>query len=188
MSDLFHTLAFADLQALVMGMLRVGRVSSVDASNATARVVFPGDEDVVSYDLPIVVAGASRSMNYWVPVIDEQVLCLFLPSAIEQGFIIGGFYSQAQTPPINDAGAHVLAGDTVHLGDATADDPVVRKSDLQKAIDDLKAYTDDAIDGHTHTVTGASQTGGSVTGATDSTIWSGPPAPNAQSSDKVFSS
>lgn len=188
MDDFFHTLAFDDLQALVMGMLRVGRVSSVDASNATARVVFPGNEDVVSYDLPIVVAGARRAMSYWVPVIDEQVLCLFLPTAIEQGFIIGGFYSQAQTPPINDAGAHVLAGDTVHLGDATADDPVVRKSDLQAATDDILSRIGDlvsALNNHTHTAPSGT-TGGPTTPPIEPIT---DPAPvSAAGSPKVYSS
>lgn len=174
------------IESLLKELIKVGRVSSL--SEQSARVVFPDRDDVVSYDLPVLQHGAMRTQGHWMPEVGEQVLCLFLPNGIESGFVLGSFYSDTQPGPDVAEGAVVVAGDSVHLGDADADDPVVRKSDLQAAIDDLKSYTDDAIDNHTHTVSGSSATGGPVTAVTDSTIWSGQPAPNAKASDKVFSS
>lgn len=182
-----------DIISLLSQVIRTGLVSSVDPATATARVVFPDYDEQVSYDLPVVMQGTTGTKGYWMPRVDEQVLCIFRPDATEQGFIVGSIYSAANPPPVSDEGAVVVAGDSVHLGDPDADDPVVRKSDLQKGLDDVRGLINDvksAFDAHTHPVTGA------VPAAPPAPPVAGPPlvpmpppAPvTAEGSEKVFSS
>ena len=87
-------------------MLRVGRVSSVNGANCTARVTFPDKEGLVSAELPMLQIGSLSTKGYWVPEVDTQVLCAFLPNpsgkGINTGFILGAFYSTENPPPESD--------------------------------------------------------------------------------------
>lgn len=90
-------------------MVRIGRVSSVDGAACQARVTFPDKEDMVSADLPVLQMGSQGMAGYWLPKVDTQVLCLFLPNpagkGLNKGFILGAFYSSADPPPETDASA-----------------------------------------------------------------------------------
>lgn len=88
------------LQNLMGEIVRVGTVSSTSDADATARVQFADRDDVVSYDLPVLVRNTLQNKDYWMPDIGEQVLCLFLPIGIEQGYILGSFYSQVTRPAV----------------------------------------------------------------------------------------
>lgn len=83
-------------------LIRVGIVSSVDADTCTAKVAFTDQANTVSYDLPIIVRGSLSTKDYWLPDPNEQVLCLFLPTGISDGFILGAFYSEEDKPPVKD--------------------------------------------------------------------------------------
>ena len=80
----------------IRDIFRIGRVSSVNAANCTARVTFPDKDDtagkgLVSQELPIIVVGSHGTLGYWVPEVDTQVLCCFLPNpagtGMNEGFI-----------------------------------------------------------------------------------------------------
>lgn len=90
----------------VRDVIRVGRVSSVNGTNCTAKVTFPDKDDLVSQELPIVTIGSNGTLGYWVPEVDTQVLCVFLPNpsgkGMNDGFIIGAFYSEANPPAESD--------------------------------------------------------------------------------------
>jgi phage baseplate assembly protein V len=90
-------------------LIRVGKVSSIQPEKCTARVAFEDLDDVVSYELPILVRGSLQNKDYWMPEPDEQVVCLFLPSGNAQGFILGSIYSQQDTPPVSDVNKRHLA-------------------------------------------------------------------------------
>ncbi len=77
-------------------MVRVGVVSSVDYDRGTARVVIKDDDGVITYDLPVLVGATVRDKVWSMPDMDEQVLCCFLPTGHEVGFILGSFYSQGE--------------------------------------------------------------------------------------------
>lgn len=79
--------------------IKIGTVTSTEDAQATARVEFKDRSGVVSYDLPVLVRNTGANKDYWMPDLGEQVLCLFLPIGIEQGFILGSYYSDATTPP-----------------------------------------------------------------------------------------
>lgn len=88
--------------------MRIGRVSSVDPSNMTARVLFTDKDEDVSYDLPVLAMCARSNKEYHLPDIDTQVLCLFLPNTsskgLTTGFVLGTFYSDVDTPAENGVG------------------------------------------------------------------------------------
>jgi len=83
-------------------IIRVGKVSSVDGKTGTARVAFPDKDNMVSYDLPVIVHQTLKNKDYIMPDVGEQVVCVFLPSSIQQGFIIGSIYSQKDKPAVSD--------------------------------------------------------------------------------------
>ena len=91
----------SDLEAIVKNMIKVGVIESFNEANATARVIFE-DIKVKSYDLPIIVKQSQNNKDYWMPDIGESVLCLFLPTGIESGFILGSYYNKKDRPPVTD--------------------------------------------------------------------------------------
>ncbi len=90
----------------IKNMLRVGRVSSVNGAACTARVTFPDKEKMVSAELPVLQIGSLGTQGYWVPEVDTQVLCAFLPNpsgkGMNMGFVLGAFYSRENPPPETD--------------------------------------------------------------------------------------
>ena len=90
----------------IRDIFRVGKVSSVNAANCTARVTFPDKDNLVSQELPIIVIGSHGTKGYWVPEEGTQVLCCFLPNAsgrgMNAGFVLGAFYSAADPPEENN--------------------------------------------------------------------------------------
>ena len=88
-------------------LIRVGKVSSVNGKTCRARVTFPDKDDLVSDELAVLQIGANGTEGYWVPEVNTQVLCLFLPNAsgngLNAGFILGAYYSKAKPPPEENA-------------------------------------------------------------------------------------
>lgn len=81
-------------------IVRVGNVVSTNNGQKTVRVQFPDLDDVVSHDLRVIFRRTGTDKDSGgLPDIGEQVVCLFLPSGDETGFVIGSIYSQQNTPP-----------------------------------------------------------------------------------------
>lgn len=91
---------------ILKNVLRIGKVSAVDGVSCSARVTFSEQENLVSQWLPVLVIGSKETRGYWVPEVDTQVLCVFLPNTsgqgLKEGFIIGAFYSDVDTPVESD--------------------------------------------------------------------------------------
>ena len=89
-------------------IIRVGRVSQVDGSACTARVVFGDADNNVSYDLLVLQPCAKDNAAYSLPDIDTQVVCIFLPNAsgkgLNAGYVVGACYSSADAPKESAAG------------------------------------------------------------------------------------
>ena len=83
-------------------LLRVGKVSSIDYENCTAQVVFEDRHDLVSGDLRIVTPLTLKDHAYYMPDIDERVVCWFDPSAPVKGYILGSYYADTRMPPIQN--------------------------------------------------------------------------------------
>jgi len=86
---------------IIKRMIRVGKVINTYPDRATVRVELPDADDVISSELPVLYAKTHRDKNYFMPDIDEHVLCMFLPSGLEQGFVIGSFYSAGDAVPVS---------------------------------------------------------------------------------------
>lgn len=99
-------------------LIRVGTVSSVNAAAGTVRVAFAAQDDMVTYELPVITRGSKNNKDYWLPDVDEQVLCLFLPNTsgrgVCDGFVLGTFYSSVDAPAENSGDVHA-----VKYGDGT---------------------------------------------------------------------
>ena len=99
-------------------LIRVGTVSSVNAAAGTVRVAFAAQDDMVTYELPVITRGSKNNKDYWLPDVDEQVLCLFLPNTsgrgVRDGFVLGTFYSSVDAPVENSGDVHA-----VKYGDGT---------------------------------------------------------------------
>ena len=89
-----------DLKERLDNLIRVGVVSSTDPEAGTARVFFDYQSRVVSYNLQVMTKNSNRNKDYWMPDVGEQVTCVFLPTGIETGFILGSFFSDAAPPPV----------------------------------------------------------------------------------------
>lgn len=89
-----------DLKALVAQLIRVGTVTSTDDTKKTARVQFKDRNQIVTNELRVLVKNSLKNKDHWMPDIDEQVLCMFLPIGIEQGFIVGSYYSNVTTSEV----------------------------------------------------------------------------------------
>ena len=100
------------LEQIVSNIVRVGTVSSLMPDKGIARVEIHDADGLVSYDLPILYPKTQDDKYYWMPDIGEHVVCVFLPSGFEQGFIIGSIYSQSDKVPVPDRDkAHIKFSD-----------------------------------------------------------------------------
>lgn len=79
--------------------IKIGTVSSVNPAKATARVVFPDDDGLVSYDLQVMQVNGFRNQDYAMPDVGTDVVCIFLGSGTEEGFIVGAVYTDGNPPP-----------------------------------------------------------------------------------------
>lgn len=88
----------SEINALMRQLIRIGIVSSVNPRNCTAKVLFEDQDEAVSYDLFVINHNTQNNQDYWLPDVNEAVLCLFLPIGIETGFILGSYYSEVDKP------------------------------------------------------------------------------------------
>lgn len=82
-------------------IVRVGRISSINPSRCTARVLFDA-QGIVSYDLQIIVPQTLKNKDYYLPDVGEHVVCLFLPTGNAEGFVLGAVYTDTEQVPVNN--------------------------------------------------------------------------------------
>lgn len=80
-------------------LIKIGEVSSVNPAEGTARVIFDDDDGLVSYDLQVVHPNTFKNKDYALPDVGTDVVCIFLGSGAEEGFILGGVYTDGNPPP-----------------------------------------------------------------------------------------
>ena len=89
---------------VLSNVFRIGFVSSVIAARGTVKVTCPDKDNWESDELPVIVRGSAGTKDFWIPEVNEQVLCAFLPnSGTSQGFCLGSFYSDRDKPPTGSA-------------------------------------------------------------------------------------
>lgn len=85
------------LESAVVGINRVGRVTALLPEKGAVRVEFGDRGNLVSYELPVMVKQTLKNKDSYMPDIDEHVVCSFLGNGLEQGFVLGAIYSEADT-------------------------------------------------------------------------------------------
>ncbi|WP_418519032.1 hypothetical protein [Megasphaera sp.] len=89
---------------VLKNMFRVGKVSSLNPEQNTARVYFEDQNGMVSCEMAILNRGSKVVKDYWMPDVGEDVLCLNLPNDKNKtvGWILGSYFSQKDSPQIAD--------------------------------------------------------------------------------------
>lgn len=90
------------MQEILNTLIKIGEVSVINPDKGTARVVFGDDDSVVSAELKVLQKNTFKNKDYAMPDIGEDVVCIFLPCAPEDGFILGSFYAGDVKPPETD--------------------------------------------------------------------------------------
>ena len=141
-------------------MIFIGNVSSTIPEEGKAVVTRLDREGVVTAPLSVLNRGAASAKDYWMPAIDDQVLCIMLPNragrGFSDGFIIGTFFSQADPIPggSGDGNKRVLdvPGDmTLNVGGTLA----INSSSGDVVVNGISLV---------HHVHGGVQSGGATTG------------------------
>lgn len=83
-----------------MSSYRTGTITQIDTARALARVKFADIDALGSYWLPVLQGKTLKDKAYWLPDINEHVVCL-LDENGEEGVILGAIYSEADAPPVN---------------------------------------------------------------------------------------
>ncbi|MEF3312608.1 hypothetical protein PV433_27330 [Paenibacillus sp. GYB004] len=96
------------MSAELKNLIRIGKVSTVNAANGTVRVVFPDKDDSVSGELPVLRLGGTLAM----PSVGDNAVCLFLGNGLRAGFFLGTYGS-------GNSGEVKIDGDLLVNGDVT---------------------------------------------------------------------
>lgn len=78
---------------LARNLIKVGIVNSVNPEKGSVDVLFEDKDRAIFDDLPML------NFEYNLPDVGDQVLCVFLGNGLENGFCLGGFYSEVFKPP-----------------------------------------------------------------------------------------
>lgn len=81
-------------------LIRWGTIVSVNKNN-TARVQFSDIDNIVSYELRILVNNANKNKYQAPPDIGCNALCLMMPTGHSEGFILGTFYNDINPAPVD---------------------------------------------------------------------------------------
>ena len=81
----------------------LGVVTSYGSTPGTVIVRRPDKDDRTSAELSVLQRGTHSTKDYWMPSIDDQVLCILIPNAggkgAGAGFVVSAIYSDADPPP-----------------------------------------------------------------------------------------
>lgn len=98
-------------------MIRVGIVNARQPEKMRVKVTIPDTttSPLVTDWLPVLCPRASQDMQYDLPDVGDQVLCLFLAYGLEQGFVVGAMYGKQQPPVQNGDKWHRKFKDGTYL-------------------------------------------------------------------------
>jgi len=99
---------FSALKQVLERMIAVGDVVEVNPQTHRVRVKLKGRQNMTTDFLPVLVPMSYKDKVYALPKVGDTVLCLFLPYGIEDGFVLGSFYTLNEEKPANDENIHVI--------------------------------------------------------------------------------
>ena len=96
-----------DTKTLLENLFFIGIVTDLLPEQGAAIVTMPDHDDKPTAPLHVLQRGTKETKHYWMPAIDDQVLCVRTPNfagkGMGEGFILGAIYSDVDTPVENDA-------------------------------------------------------------------------------------
>ena len=83
-----------------MDILRLGKISTINYKDGTARVLYTDRDKAVTAELPLL------SFEYRMPAIDDFVLVCHLPNGGAAGIILGPIWNDNNRPPEGKEGLY----------------------------------------------------------------------------------
>ena len=83
-----------------MDILRLGKISTINYEDGTARVLYTDRDKAVTAELPLL------SFEYRMPAIDDLVLVCHLPNGSAAGIILGPVWTDNNRPPEGKEGLY----------------------------------------------------------------------------------
>lgn len=99
----------------IRDLIRQGKVTEVIGSKA--RVTFEDRDNVVSAPLSVLQLYTGENKSIHMPSIGDEVLCLFLPTGLEDGYIIGSVYTSGNNPPADNNATQYSDGSSISVKD-----------------------------------------------------------------------
>ncbi len=79
-------------------VIRIGKVSSVNAGSGMVRVTYPDKDDSVTAELPVF----SFTDEYKMPKVGSQVLVVHLSNGTSAGVCLGHYWNKSNKPPVSE--------------------------------------------------------------------------------------
>ena len=91
-------------------LIRIGKISSVNAAEGMARVTYPDMDDSVTAELPVFCFTG----EYRMPEVGAEVLVVHLANGSSAGVGLGRYWNKADKPPV-DSGFYKELGEDAYL-------------------------------------------------------------------------
>lgn len=127
--------------------VRIGIVSAIYPEDGTARVTWPDEDNKVS--APLIVRqmfNAPNHKSYYMPDVDEQVICLFSENSSNNGVILGAIPSEVEPPLFNSADKCGLKFGPIEITLNRADGSINIKTSGEIRMKGSKVYINDPKD------------------------------------------
>jgi phage baseplate assembly protein V len=92
----------------IKNLFRIGSVTAIDEENQLVRVTFDDLDDTVSPWLQVSTFGAHKDDDFWLPDIDEQVLCIFMPTGNAEGYVLFSVRGANNAPKAGKVGRRYI--------------------------------------------------------------------------------
>lgn len=89
-------------------LIRIGRISSVNADNGMVKVTYPDLDDAVTAEIPLF----SFTGEYKMPAVGAEVVVLHLSSGETLGIALGTYWNDDNRPPVSSGFRKELGGET----------------------------------------------------------------------------
>ena len=140
-------------------LIRIGRVSSVNAANGTVKVTYPDLDDATTGEFPIF----SFTDEFKLPSVGTNVLVLHLSYVQSAGVCMGRFWNASNLPPVTSGfqkelgaafgEAYISYSDgtvTIHADKIVLDGEVSASEDIKAGTVSLKEHKHtDSVSGET---------------------------------------
>ena len=79
-------------------LIRTGKITSINYKECSARVEFDDAPGIISKELKILSTNSNKVKDYYMPSLNEDVVCIFPSYSPRTGYIIGSYYSGKNLP------------------------------------------------------------------------------------------